>query len=337
MSSIENLLINEELNDNIFDVVYGKVKIHKEKFDDRFTILYEKHYNEGLMQDDYTVGGYFDTKDKIIYGCDYTLRKLFSGQTIISIKSFDDLEKEFTNKIEEYIEKYSFENKEELERLASYEYSNSDDYRVKRYNSDVRRFFITNDDTEIELPKFYSESDVTCLKDYKNGNIFIEYLNNADKTISKYANLIIDNNKESLGVALLLYDDAIKLLNKIKTNYGYEFNDLYMKKKMYNSIKNIDAKKLNITIMYNKKTLTFKYDYPILKRALANDENNGYGFGAAYYKVSDFIKENSLNKENNRWKEDFEFSHITSIMYRGRELYKKNDYVKSKKSKERER
>ena len=148
---------------------------------------------------------------------------------------------------------------------------------------------------------------------------------------------MVDNNKDNLGLALLLYDDEIKLLNKIKMNYSYEFNDLHMKRKMYNSIKNINAKKLNITIMYNKKTLTFKYDYHVLKRALANDEDDGYGFGVAYNKVSEFIKENTPNNQHSRYNEDFEFSHIISITYGKKELYKKDDYIKSKKYKERER
>lgn len=335
MNNIDEL--TKELNDNIFDLAYGKVKVHKEKFDDRFTILYLKNYYEGLLQNDYTVGGYFDTKDKIIYECDYTLRTILSGQNIISIKSFDELEEEFINKIENYIEKYSFQNKEELEKLGFDKYNSPDYYRAKECGPEVRRLFITTDNLEIELPKLYSKTKVTYLKDYKNRNIFIEYLSDAEKAVSKYANIIIDNNKEDLGAALLLYDDKNKFLNKIKMNYGYEFNDLYMKKKMYNSIKNIDAKKLNITIMYNKKTFTFKFDHYMLKSALANDENQAYGFGVAYDKVSEFIKQNTPDTEHNRWEEDFEFSHITSITYGKKELYKRDETIKNKKTKERER
>ena len=48
--------------------------------------------------------------------------------------------------------------------------------------------------------------------------------------------MVIEDNKEELGLALHLFDDKNKYLNRIKTNPGNEFKDLYINKKIYDSI-----------------------------------------------------------------------------------------------------
>lgn len=330
MDEMDKFLLNEDLQDQIFDATYGKIKIHKEIYDDRFIILYVKDYTVGLSQREYSVGGYFDIKDKVIYDCDYTLSKVFKRQDNISKRYFDDLKKEFLNKIYKYIEKYSFENKEELIKLATEKYNSSNDYRINGYESDVRQLFITCDEPKIELSKFYNIGDVTYSDEYHNKNIFIDYLNFPEETINKYANIIINNNKEDLGLALLLYKDKTAYLHRLEMNHNDEFKEVHINRKIYEAIKDIDAKTLNITINYNNKEIIFKFDYASLKRSLQCDERYTCAYGVSYEKVSNFIKENKVMNGNSRRTEDFEFSHITSITYGKKDLYKKVIPIKNK-------
>ena len=92
------------------------------------------------------------------------------------------------------------------------------------------------------------------------------------------------------------------------------------KRTVMNSIKDINAKTINITIQYGNKSLTFKYEYNALKRDLTNDSKGSSGYGKAYEEVSHFIKENS-HVNLSRWTEEFNFSNITSITYGKNELY----------------
>ena len=87
--------MNEELNDQVFNGTYRFIKIHKEKFNDRFTILYVKDDSKHLKQNDYSIGGYLDMIDKTIYDANYELKNITPEDSIISIKSFADLHNEF--------------------------------------------------------------------------------------------------------------------------------------------------------------------------------------------------------------------------------------------------
>ena len=67
-NTIEEFLLDESQNDLIFNDSFSTSnKLHKEKFDERFIIIYKRSETIGLQKNNYTVAGYFDTKDKIIY------------------------------------------------------------------------------------------------------------------------------------------------------------------------------------------------------------------------------------------------------------------------------
>ena len=75
---IEEFLLNPDVNDLVFEDTYNHKKIHKEQFDDRFVVIYTKTNYDYLSQNDYEVGGYLDTKDRVLYNCTYYLNELLS-------------------------------------------------------------------------------------------------------------------------------------------------------------------------------------------------------------------------------------------------------------------
>lgn len=327
-SNIEKFLLNPDENDKIFRGNYHSKKFHKEKYDDRFVVIYMKIDKENyLEQNDYEVVGYLDIKDKCIYNHGYNMDEFLPKEkSLLERGSFNLLNKKMFEEIKNYIEKYSFDNEENLKEIAIEKYNHIDEWGIERYKKEVREQFIAEENPIIKLEKSYTDYAVTNSDEYCGKTIYIEYLDNPERTVKKYANKIIEslenykNNKEELGLELLIYRDKIDYLNQIIANENHKFDDLYINKLMYNSIKDLDAKTLNITIKYGENTYTFKYDYDILKRDLLNDDRSSNSWGIAYDKVSDFIKENT-NKEDYRSTEEFLFSNVTSITYGKKELY----------------
>lgn len=329
MSKIVDFLLDEKRNDEVFDSSYRKSKIHKEIYNDRFTVIYLKDYKDFLYQTPYAVNGYLDTKDNVLYNCGYDLHKLIPEDELIKFNSFENVETKIKKEIDKYIENYAFENSNSLKALAFEKYEDKTDYRFNNYQKDVRKLFIKEDNPIIKFEKFYNESPFTNTEDFYYKGYVDQYLKNGNEAIKKYANLIIEKNKEILGLSLYLYEDKNKYLNYIKQNKGNEFKDLYINKKIYNAIKDRDIRTLNITIVYNNKELTFKYDYDTLKRSLICDDRESSSYGISYNRVKEFLKENKLDNENRYHNDSFEFSHIKSITHGKNELYKNDKINKS--------
>lgn len=330
MSKITDFLLDESRNDEVFDSSYRNSKIHKEVYNDRFTVIYLKDHKDFLYQNPYSVNGYLDMKENILYNCGYDLQRLIPEDEIIKFDSFENLETKIKNEIDKYIENYAFDNSDSLKALAYEKHEDKTDYRFNNYQKDVRKLFIKEDGPTIKFEKFYNESPFTNSEVFYYKGYADEYLNNSEESIKKYATSIIEKNEEVLGLSLHLYDDKNKYLNYIKQNKGNEFKDLYINKKIYSAIKDKDIRTLNITIVYNNKEFTFKYDYDTLKRSLICDDRDSSGWGASYNRVKEFLKENKVNEENLYRRDSFEFSHIKSITYGKNELYRNDDVDKIK-------
>ena len=204
---IERFLLNPDVNDLVFEGNYNHQKIHKEQFDDRFVVIYTKTNYSYLSQNDYAVAGYLDTKDRVLYDCTYYLNELLPKEkNLIEKSSFGVLGEKLWNEIQDYIEKYSFANEEKLKDIAIEKYNHLEDYRIDSYKRDVREQFVEEMNPIIKLQKSYSSYEFTNIPEYKGHYIDVEYLNNPQKTVEKYANKIIEtiddyrNNKEELGL-----------------------------------------------------------------------------------------------------------------------------------------
>ena len=59
---------DNDSNDLSFETKYRNIKVHKEKYNDRFIILYSKQELNGLRQNDYEIVGYYDIIKNAGYG-----------------------------------------------------------------------------------------------------------------------------------------------------------------------------------------------------------------------------------------------------------------------------
>ena len=123
----------------------------------------------------------------------------------------------------------------------------------------------------------------------------------------------------------MVYEAQEKYLKEIQTNKNNKYKDIYCIKKIYDSIKNIPAKTLNITIKYNNEYYTFNFSYARLKNSLELVEKGSCDYGSSYLKVANFIKNNSDNPERVSHYENFLFGNVVSITYGRNELYKKDE------------
>lgn len=321
-NDFELFLLDNSKIDEIFPCEYRNLKIHKERYDDRFIIIYSKSYKENeFVQDAYAVSGYYDTKEKCLYNCSYELSRLLDKDSLINKNEFSKLENELINNIADYIENYEFKNQDDLMKIAKSKWDSIEDYKINYQRDNVKRIFVSLDNPKIVLEKNYSMFKLTNMDEYYHKKILVDYLNDKEKIIEKYARLIIDSNLESLGLDLFFYYDKDNYLKSIIFNENNTFDNLYLNKRIYDSIKNIEANNLNITISYGGKEMTFKFDKSALVRDLINCDNGSSGYGASYSKVSEFIKENDPSKYQ-RWTVEFDFKNIISITYGRKELYR---------------
>lgn len=332
-NNFEKFLLDDNFNDKVFEGKYKKFKIHKEKFNDRFIVIYLKEASDSLYQEEYKASGYLDIHDKCIYDCDYYLNDLLSENKIFKLESFYNLKNKINEDVCAYLENYSFKKEMELMENSFDLFDKIDEWKKERYMNEIRKKFIKESNPIIKLDLSYSLFSVINSYDYSIYKVYVEYLNNPEFAIKKYANKIInlENFKTDLGLQLLIYHDKVKYLESIVNNYNIEFKDLYINKNIYDTIKDLDAKTLNITIKYGDKSLTFKYDYRRLVDDLVNDNRGSSDYGVAYDKVSKFIKENDIFTGNNGRREDFSFANISSITYGKKEYYRCNVNTKTEK------
>lgn len=323
-SKIENFLLDSKLNDEVFESSSYQLKIHKEKYDDRFDIIYSKKYTESLKQERYEVSGYYDTKEHCLYEPDRWMMEKLPEESVIKTSHFSELDKKLTIDLNEYLNKYCLENAEKLKTVAQKKYDDKDDYRFNNYKREVRRIFLSEENPQVDFSISFSSSEFTHTRDYYG--VLISYLNNPSKIVEELSSNLIEEKEADFGLEILLHDDKKSYLQEIILNKDDSFHDLYVNKKILDSIKYVAANNLNITIEYGGKSFTFKYDYDSLKRDLLNgDTKNSHVYSSGYDLVSDFIKQNAPEDKRDRYGHvAFDFSNITTITHGKNQLYSRD-------------
>lgn len=327
------------LDDSKMDAVFPKrfyfLKVHKELYDERFVLLFYEQDKSSFKQSGYSIGGYFDTKEKNVYNVSEDINQLLlDNNKNISIKEFNELGHEMLNVIDENVTKYALNHKNEFKEKGMEKYNQSNDWKIDRMKEEVNKFFIKNDLKEITFVLDYADYIYKDLDEYYNYNMHREYLKHPKSLVKECSEYIIQQREEEIGEEILKNEYMNKYLKDILENKTNKYNDLYVNKNILSAIKDVDAKTLTITINYGGKEFTFKFDYNRLKCNLELGCFESSSYGVNYEKVSDFIKENSSNNLEKRYKEEFAFSHITSIKYGKKELY--NNESLNIKNKEKE-
>ena len=334
-SKFERFLMDSKANDEVFDSSSHQIQVHKEKYDNRFDIIYFKQYSDNIInQSRYEVGGFYDNITLCLYETDRRISEKIPEDSIIKMRTFSEVGKEFLNKLKEYLIEYSFKHEKELKEIAKEKYEAKDDYRINSFKKDVRRLFLSQPDSKISLPVAISDYEITKKSEYNK--MLIQYIDNPLQTISDYSKELLKDYGEDFGLELLIYYDKIDYLDEIRENKDNVFKDLYTNKRILDSIRDLDANNINITIKYGENTLAFKYDYDDLKRDLVNGELKSTRlYNSGYDKISDFVKSNSGELYKNSYdRVGFDFANIESISYGKKELYIKENMNKEQEKEE---
>lgn len=309
---------------------------YKERYNDRFILIYEKSYKDGRMEESsYEFAGYYDYKDKVLYNASYDLDRVLKENKSISFGSIGELGKKIDNDVTQSLIDYALEHQSELKEKYKEEFYNQDKYYFERFEEKVKRLFIESEKIE-ELPKcdFYTWEGYTTTKDYKDTSIYTKYLDNPELEIKKLAKEIISNDKEKIekdmAFNLLKNEYKIHYLYLINENKDNNFCDIYTNRDLLFSIKSVDAQNLNITIQYDDDKFTFKYPKSSLEYDLRKCGTYSSGYNKAYEPVKMFL--NQHKDENDYRKNDFDFRNIVSISYGRQILFEKEVELENEKN-----
>lgn len=329
-NNLEKFLLNENRNKEIFeDSMKNKYKVFKENYDERFITIYYKRHSDSIYQRNYEVGGYFDTKDKCIYNANYNLQNMFSYDKKIELRNFNDIENKIHEELNYKIKTYMNENKDKIKINGKAKFDYLNEYDIKRIKEDINKIYIYQKNPTIELTYNIQSYSLRELNNYKNRNLYMDYLNDSKSLIEDIFKELITIKKEEIGFEALVYDYKVNYLKELSNSKNHIYNQIKMNRNIYQSMIGIYAKSVNINIEYGGNNLNFKFDFDVLKRALVNGEKGASTYGVAYSRVSDFIKVNKLNSD--KYYNDFEFSHINFITYGKQEIYNKNNFIEKDK------
>lgn len=334
-SKLENFLLDNKANDELFDYQLQEYKIHKEKYDDRFDLLYGKKNSKELRQrrSNYELVGYYDKKEHCIYEADKFFTEKLQESKVIKFNYFSQLDKKILEELKKYLTDYSFSHEEELKNLAKEKYEARDDSRLFGYKKDVNKDFVNQKESSIELTIPAYDTDIA--NSMYDGNKTTAYLDNPKKTVEEMAQKILDKRGEEFGLELLIYHDKIEYLNDLKKNTNHEYDDIHVCKNILDAIRYIDAKTVNITIQYGENSYTFKYELHELQSSLSSGKLSSSSYNNSYSRVQEFLRDNDktgYNKDN--WRQEFLFSHVTSITNGKTELYSKDSLDNNKEVEE---
>ena len=328
---LEKFLVDKKAVNEILENSFDKIKIYKEDYDDRFSILYTKDFTESFYQKQYTNSAYFDKKEGILYLQNSILKEFIKPSFKFDIKSIQDVEKELIQKMEEYISEYSLKHQEEFIKII--EHDSHDTYYSRDFNKQqvFKKFFDNEKDIEYSVGDYCR--NLYRLPERENHNMFYDFFNETEKTVKKYSEMIMEKNREEIGRRLKEYKSRQNYLDCIYENKNGEFDYLYQNKKIYDSIKYLYAKNVNITVEYNNLTHTFKFDCQRLFNDLSQGKTSSSDYGASYELVSKFVKENDPDYKDNR-DDSFKFSNVVNISYGKNEVYNRDEVNKELENEE---
>jgi len=317
------------LNDNTQTEIelsnpFRTINLYKEKFDERFVVIQLKPKTKFLKQEGYDVAGYYDTNEKKMYEVSRAFEEFINKVDNVKIASYNEVEKELIKKVDDLVNEYVLSHAKKLKKEAEEKYNYEADWIEPNLKSTACKLFITSDNFNVPINIKYASNIISKESDYYTYNVYYKYLTDPNKTIEYFKNKVLEIYSKTIGMELLKKETTEKYLKEIDANKDDGYKEIYLNKKILNSIKNIYAKTLSITIEYNNNKMTFKYDYDELKSDLECGARSSSSFGSNYLKVSQFIKDNNPSADE-RYRCAFDFNKITSITYGKNELYSRDE------------
>ena len=292
-NNLEEFLKDNSRNKEIFeDNMRNKYVVYKEEYNHRFDNVYYKRYAEGLSSNEYSFGGYYDKKEHTLYNPSWNIRNMFMADSKIQIANLSDLDKDIENRLVKRMNNYLQENKNKLKQYGRTKFEYLTEYDIKRINDEVNQEYITQSNPQVELSYKFNIYDIRSLKNYNSGDVYMKYLYDADGLVDLLFNELRDIKKEEIGYSALLFEYKTKYLEKLLKNNEPMYHQININRDIYQSLKEIYARTVNINIVYGENNMTFKYDIDDLRRSLSRGDSSTRTYGVAYSKVAEFIKTN---------------------------------------------
>lgn len=338
-NNITKFILNNEEIDTVIKESYKTISLHKEKIDDRFTIIYGKNYSDNLEQERYDVVGILDIDEKCLYNPSYIFNDMIPKDSLLKTSSYSNLEMEINSKINNEVKKVVLENPTEYMEYGKEKFSFQTNKDRENILKKACKLFVRNDNPKDDLDMVFNKWELFQIINYNKGQSLMKYLYSKDEYIKNATLKYIDSKKEDIGLALINMREEKRVLEDIIKNKDGKYESININKRILDSIKDVYASRITVTIEYGGKEISFKTDYMKMKEALLNCESGSCDSGNSYRVVSDFIKENGKNEKYDRYLNDFEFSHIKKITYGKDTLYVKEEpkTIKKQKNKDMER
>lgn len=256
----------------------GKYTMLKIKYNDNIDFLYKPSYGEFEYGNELHFIGFFEKITKKLYGSEFDLHSKYDEDMYSNYYEgpIEEVAKNIKDGANIYLNRYIEENKLQLMNIGKNVF---DKYIVDECNYDNIKNNIVNDyiHDEKESEIYFSinskcyENDIKTLiiKYIQNPiettqKIFDGYINNKEKIESIYFNNKYNevSVKERLGVLLLKQQLRNTLLQELKDNPNNEYKK---KHDIIQSIKDLDAQMVTITLKHNSELVDFKYPKRILE------------------------------------------------------------------------
>lgn len=310
-------------------------QFYKEPYNERFYFLYEKD-NRNIKDQDYKFLGFYDTIEKIIYEANWHLENRIKKEKLdIECKiTYASVLNKIYKEILESLEKYMIEKETELKPKGKEEYLKHFDYN----DSARKKIAISNVITDGRYGELESKPSIKDIGDHipiwRSYEVIPEYLLFPKETVNKLVSNIVSIRKyvELMGYTILCNQEQQRIYQEVLENHDSEYEQVHINKRIYNKIIDVSAVTFNITIQYNSESLTFKFDKDILIRELKEGDIGASSYGKSYEEVEQFIKKHDPDD----WHRQFKFSNITSITFKGKELYSRIETDSFKKKEESE-
>lgn len=311
----------------------GEYTILKIKYNENIDFIYEPSYGEFEYGNELRFLGFFEKVTKKLYGSSFDFHSEYDENMYSNYyeSSIDKIGKSIKDGVDMYLNKYVEENKLQLMNIGKeifdkyiatdWNYNNIKNNTIKDYiygeqNSKIS-FSINSSCYERNIKKLiikYVQNPIETTK-----NIFNDYINNEEKIESAYFNNKYNkvSVKEHLGVFLLEKQLRDTLLQELKDNPN---NDYKKKHDIIQSIKDLDAQMVTITLKHNDEIIDFKYPKRIL---------NNLDFYESH--IPDLKTRDKVEQlyKGIYGKDDLFIKEIVKIEYKKKVLYEDKELLKS--------
>ena len=279
--TFDEFLLSENTTYNFKSGADRDKSIIKIKYNDNIEFLYIPSYLNFEIGSKLEFIGVFDRNTRKLYGDSFYLKGEYYKEIYSSLFecTVSQIYERVVDGANDLLNKYIKDNEVKLMNLSKNLFDKyiSFENNYKEIEQGAITDYIYNNENEI---KFSVDS---YRYENESNNIKMQYIQNPQKTVENFYKQYIDNPQkekslrwyegnnpyyqvsvnEYIGVRLneqKLYED---LLNKIKLEPNDELRKKY---EIIQSIKNIDAQMLTITIKHNDNEITFKYPKETLYR-----------------------------------------------------------------------